>query len=423
MTRQRNGTFARLDPETFGFSLIQETQDFEVGLKYGADLVGTSPELQARFNLEDFDVLTPIESCHLIVRVPRKDFVPQYIAVFHCFSPVLWMFVLGTLILFTLIHSFSAKVEGEYFPTLYPESERSSFSTFLSIIRYILGIGQPRIVLIKLWSGKMLFFIFVFSMLILTTLFQSGMVTLLSVRIRYAEIDSLKDLEESDLMVESWNPEADVQVLSSDPQFNWIKEKLTCGIESRCQDLDCDFLLSVDFLNSSSSLIDTNETRSHLSGNDKFLAEREIAEIFRTRAYLARVSAEFAKYNNMIFYDVSAGREYESHDVAESIMSYPILYLTVKHSIYLRDINDIVSRFLEAGVIYSRAGMVTSKEDVFIADSKDILRDNFLATVNKGSGEKPRPFSLTDLKLAFILLSAGLTISVGCFIIELMRNV
>ncbi|CAH0382943.1 unnamed protein product [Bemisia tabaci] len=399
---RRNGSMNSVRVDSLGFLYAQGDQAIRMGLKYGVDVFALDINHKFHRNFENFDASFSLDSCQVIIRIPRKDFIPEYIAVFNCFSPTLWMYVLVTLIVFTLIHIMFFKVERNKFPPLYREEELpnpQSLSTLLTIVRYVLGIGQCRIVLIKLMTGKIVFVIIVFSTLTLTTLFQSGMVTLLSVRIRYKEMDTLKELEESDLMIEAGDLGTEMKFFGDDPQFNWIKEKLTDGLEFKPNNIASG--LSIDIKDSDSNYSYYNKTYSRS-------LEMQMDKLLRSRGFLARFSTRLSKFNNHLYYDFRTGLRYEFHDISERMFSYPQLCFIAKNSFYRDVINDALLRILEGG-LYEKV----------LLNSHRVDKENFALAEREGSGEEPRPFSLIDLRIAFMCLGAGLTISICSFIAEL----
>ncbi|CAH0396248.1 unnamed protein product [Bemisia tabaci] len=356
-----------------------------MGLKYDAALFAVESTVRVDQDLEVFEASAPIEACHVVIRVPRQKFIPQYVAVFRCFSTVLWICVIVTVCVFTLVHIICVKIERESFVLLYPEQElhdQEYRSTLLAIVRYILGIGQPRIVLVESTTGKIVFFIFVFSILILSTLFQSGMVTLLSTRIRYEEIDTLKGIEESDLVVESPDIGLDMEFLGEEPQFDWLKQKLTDSLKIRCENRYCGVESDFAFYHTNESVSDWND-----------FYDREIYTILETRGYLTRTTSIVSRFNNRVYYDRRTGDMHEFHDVSEYVMSYPLLYFVERKSFFREVFNDVLTRLLEAGVFYRSTIRLHTE-----------LKENFAFAEKTGDTGEPRPYSMTDLKIAFICL-------------------
>ncbi|CAH0382947.1 unnamed protein product [Bemisia tabaci] len=117
----------------------QENEILLTGLKYGVDVLAADINIKVFRNFEYYDASTYLDSCQLVFITPRAEFIPQYIAVFNCFSSTTWMYVLLTLIVFTLIHIMFFKVERNEFPPLYREEELpspQSLSTLLTIVRF-----------------------------------------------------------------------------------------------------------------------------------------------------------------------------------------------------------------------------------------------------------------------------------------------
>ncbi|CAH0762366.1 unnamed protein product [Bemisia tabaci] len=212
--------------------------DKELIVKYDLSLLfvdATHPHsLSSRADFENYDHSTITEFGSYCFFVPRRGFKPQYLTVFKCFSPKVWACFLITVVTFSLLHRYHTRFQSQRFARLYTEGEivrYESSSTVLTIYRYFLCVCQPRLLLGKLVSGKIFFCVFTMAAIVLTTLLQSGMVTFLNTRIRYADIDSVQQLRESDLLVQTVNPDSDKVFFGRDEQLGWVKERLVESYE------------------------------------------------------------------------------------------------------------------------------------------------------------------------------------------------
>ncbi|CAH0383251.1 unnamed protein product [Bemisia tabaci] len=208
----------------------EDLPEHKNAIKYDIDfmMIDATPRLRTR-NYENYDHTVVTNFGSFCFFVPRKGFKPQYLTVFKCFSLKLWVCFLITTTTFLLVHYFHKRFQLQQLAHLYSEYELiqyESLSTTLTIYRYFLCVSQPRLLLGKLMSGKILFIIFAFGAIILTTLLQSGMVTFLSTLIRYADIDTIHELAESDLLIQSPHLDEDAKFLSKDQKFDWIRERL-----------------------------------------------------------------------------------------------------------------------------------------------------------------------------------------------------
>ena len=77
-----------------------------------------------------------------------------------------------------------------------------SSSSIHMIYAYFICGSPPRVMLGELFTGKILFSVFIFSALIISNVFLGGMTTLLTSKVQCPEIDTLQDLEDSDLFIQ-----------------------------------------------------------------------------------------------------------------------------------------------------------------------------------------------------------------------------
>ncbi|CAH0383345.1 unnamed protein product [Bemisia tabaci] len=419
LVSSRNGTLNSLPPQLEGFINAISPSDpgrLEYGLKYGVDMhfTGSGAGLA---NRQGLDASPPLASCQLVFRLPRKGYVPQYVTPFYCFSPSLWIFVFLTFLLFTLVHYALVRARGRLFEPSNDEEAKDHelFPTLMTIYKYILGISQPRLVLIEMMTGKIVFLVIVFSMLILITLFQSMMFSLLSSRVRYEDIDTLEGIEESDMVVQSSDIEMDVRFFGDEPGFDWIKRRLTDGYNFKCPLENMLELGPIDFdpFNPGGKLADINETSDFdltpVDTNETRLARREVGTMLKSDAFLYRMTTKYADLKDFVYLDLETRTPYEFHIARERVMSYPLVYFTLRNSFYSDAVNDLLSRLLEGGG--------------FSADviGQYIVLDHKRFEERENDGA-PRPFTLTDLMLAFDALVAGWVLSGFFFVSELLRQ-
>ncbi|CAH0392961.1 unnamed protein product [Bemisia tabaci] len=385
MTCRRNGSFREIDLRFDVSADLQNSRNFELGLKYGVAVLGVEVAGIFASLKDDFDVSPAIETCQLSILVPRKGFVPQYFAIFYCFSPTVWIFVWVTFTFLITVHRAFVFIQQKYFLHVNTnEDNNDATPTVMTIYRYILGISQPRLVLIELLTGKIIFFNIVFPTMVLTTLFLSGMVTLLNERIRYHDMNTLDEIKQADLLVQSSDLFDDLMLLADQP-FDWIEQKLSDTFLFRCARLDCVFEDDVEKFMKNISLNDEDDETK--------LARGEVDAILKSDAFLARTPTQLSKYNNELFFDESTGRVYEFHRVEEYIYSYPKVLLMLRNNFYREEINDGIMRYVESGIL----GSMTDS-------TRQRVLQNFQHSQEEEIGGKPKPFSMTDLKIAFICL-------------------
>ncbi|CAH0387864.1 unnamed protein product [Bemisia tabaci] len=371
------------------------------GLKYGVDLYAIGSGVSNQEDLQHFLVSPTMESCQYNLRVPRQGFMPQEVVPFYCFSPVVWVFIVMTVLIFIPIHYTLAYVHREMFlPSDTDEALQNCelYSATMTIYRYVLGIGQPRLIMVEVITGKIVFFVIVFCMMILITLFQSGMFSLLSSRVRYDDIDTLKEIEDSNLTVQSSNVEIDTQFLGNETEFDWIRQRLTDSFLFKCTHINC-HLVSIDTdLVWNDTSADTVEKRQ---------AMKEIDTILKNNAFLMRMATKYTNLKDLIYSDAATGIEYEFHIARERVMNYPLMYFFLRNTFYSDVLNDLLSRVLENGL------------DLWWSSNHN-TRPGFSEYEEIENDEVQRRFSLTDLRLSFITLILGWVMSTICFVLEML---
>ncbi|CAH0388890.1 unnamed protein product [Bemisia tabaci] len=404
LVARRNGSLEPTDFQNRGPVLYYLThpESLEYALKYGVDICVIDSGLRNLASLKDFDITPTVESCQLAIRLPRYGYGPQYVTPIYCFSLTLWIFVIVTIFIFTLIHymliylhkelSYSSTTDGV------PWDSNSSPTT-MTMCRYILGISQPRLIMIEFMTGKIVFLVVSLSMMILITLFQSRMFSLLSSQVRVKDFDTLKEIEESDLAVQSIDIAIDKQFLGDGPEFEWIKQKLVDSYVFICSSFNC----TLDPINSK----DLGEILVH--SNETSRTRREFETILKSDAFLYRMSTKYSGLKELICSDASTGSKYESHLAHERLMSYPLMYFMIPNTFYLDALNDMLFRFFEGDI-----GPFN-----FLGPLDSIDLKNFEQKDIEGA---PRPFTMIDLKLAFVFLTAGWILSSFCLVIELLRQ-
>ncbi|CAH0388891.1 unnamed protein product [Bemisia tabaci] len=271
------------------------------------------------------------------------------------------------------------------------------FPTAMTIYRYILGIAQPRLILIEFMTGKIVFFVVVFSMMIFITLFQSGMFSLLSSMVRYEDIDTLREIEESDLMVQSNNIESEMQFLGDDLEFDWIKMRLTDSYEFKCPRVSC-------FLNPIGD--GPYVAKVTANSNTTIQSKGEIDKILKSHAFLIRMTTLHTELRDLLYFNPATENKYEFHIVRERLMSYPLMYLMIRNAFYNEALNDMLFRVFESGTDNTLYEDYTTGGD--------------FQRFEESENNQARPFTLTDFRLAFVSLVLGWVLSGFCFALELL---
>ncbi|CAH0396139.1 unnamed protein product [Bemisia tabaci] len=178
----------------------------EDGLRFDIELILFDAGLLSKeADFLKFDFSIGIDTNALCIATPHSSYMPQGLVIFQGFSPVTWVFIAVTVVSFVFIQYLFQYSQSELFHRLYTEAEIDNYrdtSSLLTIYAYFICGSPPSLHLGRLTTGKILFLIFSFSAIIISTLFLNGMTTLLSNRVLYPEIDSLKSLEGSNLFIQ-----------------------------------------------------------------------------------------------------------------------------------------------------------------------------------------------------------------------------
>ncbi|CAH0383546.1 unnamed protein product [Bemisia tabaci] len=171
-----------------------DLQPFE----YGLSLEGT--------NYSRYDFSVSVDTRSLCFATPHSGFMSQGLVIFKSFSPIVWTLIVLTIVSFWIIlgtfHYLQCKVFYFFYPDAELEFYRNSSSLF-TVYAYFMCGSPANLRLGHLLTEKALFVIFSFSAFIITSAFLGCMTTLLSKRVLYPELDSLKALEESELLIQT----------------------------------------------------------------------------------------------------------------------------------------------------------------------------------------------------------------------------
>ncbi|CAH0392992.1 unnamed protein product [Bemisia tabaci] len=179
-----------------------------------------------------FDFSTSFQSCSYCIATPHSDLVPPSFLPFKCFSPQTWAVILAVVSLFYgALYAFH-RFQWTLFGRFYSDSERHAFehtSVLLYLYSHLIVGRPPRLLLGRFITGKTLFLLVSLFVLIIVTVFQNKMTTLLATQVRYPEIESLEDLKDSDLFLQTSNTELSSDLLRDYPFYESLREKLSDG--------------------------------------------------------------------------------------------------------------------------------------------------------------------------------------------------
>ncbi|CAH0391403.1 unnamed protein product [Bemisia tabaci] len=403
-----------------GSAVYEYYSEEEADLRYGVDLhlFGTRVNVSGS-DLEKTDFFVSVGAGAICIAVPHSGFMSQGLVIFKSFTPIVWIFTLITIFIFSLFQYFLQYSQCELFNRLYSEAQRDDFrgtSSILIVYAYFVCGSPPSLNSGHLATGKILFSIFSFSTLIISTAFLSSMTTLLSNRVLYPEIDSLRTLDESDLLIETFNnPEVDSSFFENHDCSESLKAKLVNNYVFYIKELyKTTFPMAI-------ALTNMSEVRRNFSITDEFVfnnwwvnISNVILSQFTSNAFLVGLPFMSNPRKNILIKLRINAEALDYHLVKECLMMYPLALSTPKNSFLYDKLNRVIAHLLETG----HANRVL--EDT----SGDFVRwENSSATEEDG---EPRAYDINDLQSAFIALIIGLFLSfltfVGELLIDFFRN-
>ncbi|CAH0383395.1 unnamed protein product [Bemisia tabaci] len=384
----------------------------DAGLQQNLDLI----IYEGGYILEESEIsqfhLTPsFDSLYYCILAPRRGFMPQYLVVVKCFSPPVWLAILIALATSWLMQWAFQRFQVKYFAHFYSDAEISAFedsSPFLAIYSYFLSGSPPFLLLGKFLTGKICFFVFTFFNLIIGTVLQSGLTTLLTSYVRYSDIETLAELEQSGLYIQTQSVEAISDILGQS-EHALLKHQLTDSRYYYEQQTAIELLYEYNHNNILCDWTSPNLTAKSNNCTEKISAlEKNMVSMTGVDAYLARTPYSFLTAKNRVtprgFFNSA---EIEFHLIGECLTTYPISYMIVENSIFTEIFDKKMSQLIENGWTVSIL-------------SSDLTEYYFESFPQRYDGEGSlRPFSMIDLQLAFISLGAGLLVSFFVFLIEL----
>ncbi|CAH0393889.1 unnamed protein product [Bemisia tabaci] len=367
-----------------------------------------------------FDFSAAIQSFSYCFATPRSSFVPQSFLPFICFSPQTWFLVLMTIL--SLYGAFCAFHRSQWmlFQRLYSETEQHAFANtpVLFYLYSFLVVGSPpRLLLGRVFTGKLLFLIVSLFVLVIITVYQSQMTTLLAKQVRYPEIDTLEDLKDSNLMIQTPDLEVSLQLLQDYPFYDDIKTKLIEGPYHFQRIL---YQCAIEFWGTSilSNIINinvSNETLDPLKKRFKDLLSN-FRSIVESNAIELAVSNLHYKYRGNIKVDdpLFLKKFSDFHLVKECMLTYPMTLQVQENSFLSNYFLEQIQSYVEKGLIptFMQGTMdyVKGNNDMFIDDvsKRDSIAD---------------AFRIENLQPAFVSLIIGWILSGVVFAVELMVDI
>lgn len=389
----------------------ESIREVETGLKFDVDLdafvPGIGDDSVIDYSKTDFSV--GVDTSALCIASPHSSFMPQGLVIFKSFTAIVWVLVLITIVTFVSLQYVFQTAQCDFFNRLYSEAEIETFrgsSSILIVYAYFICGSPPSLHLGNIASGKILFVIFSFSALIISSVFLGGMTTLLSNRISYPEIDSLETLEESDLFIQIHD---DLQSnLAFFNEHNRSKAKLVENMKFYIMELNNvvydDTRLLSDFVRVNKGHLDDEK-------NDSSIAEKVLQNIFsiaETDAFLVSVPFSAPKRSIRMRHSIFETQYSNYHVMEECLVTYPLTIPFIRYSFLFDELNRIITGFFEAGFCKLILEGETAMK-MMIFESRDVKKHD----------AEPRAYDLNDLQSAFVGLILGLFVSFLVFVGEL----
>ncbi|CAH0387940.1 unnamed protein product [Bemisia tabaci] len=359
-----------------------------------------------------FDFSGAIDSCYHCIATPRNNFIPSFLVPIKVFSPPVWAAIgLASLLFFAGLFLFQSS-QCNLFRGLYSDVELFAFgdtSVFFTVVSYFI-VGRPsRLLLGRFCTGKILFTIISFSVLIIVAVFQSNVTTLLSRSVHYADIHTLKDLSESELSIQTTNRENALEILEGHENFDALKGKLTESSHFY-QAIIREYLEEDDRKLRAYSEGFTDEQRQLNETDVMTTVEMNIQSIMTSDAIeVASPMLHRGTQGNFWLTHLFIRRTEAYHLVEECISTYPLTLRIAKGSLFADAFIERVNRLIEVGV----------REHL----TKDFKFTASLSNFNRTVERYPKPFGMENLQPAFTSLAFGWTLSCIAFICELSIDI
>ncbi|CAH0748594.1 unnamed protein product [Bemisia tabaci] len=385
--------------EDFFDKMVRDVRFREMGQLLNLDLHFVKVSVTDKsVSYPSFDYSVGVETRAICILTPHSKKIPQFLVPFRSFSPVVWFLIGAVFAIFVLMQHAFQRAQFKIFCGLYSETEIRIFentSSLWSIYAYFVSGFPPRLILGNLLTGKILFFIFSFSALIITTAFLGVMTTLLTKTVQYPEIDSLKDLQDSDFLIQTANADDSAVFFDGLDEFVKLKAQLVSNLEHYT------YYLSLELPEHYSlhlALNENNHTLLNLERPIEELFEKlkdNVQTITENDAFLVDVPGSFVSKNGIRTRVWLLPQQSEQHLVRECLMTHPVFYSFFKNSLLFDRFNQIAFRVLESGHVKK-----------FIDASNHDDESCEIAPLPSEDAD-PRPYDLNDLQLGFIGLLRG----------------
>lgn len=282
-------------------------------------------------------------------------------------------------------------------------------------------VSSPsRLLLGRVITGKILFLVVSFFVLIIVTVLQSQLTTLLSKSLRYPNIDTLEELSNSNLFIQTPDLETSLGRLQDYDFYDSLKNRLTEGhtyyssilIEEANDGLVLNYPDLWKIVNDGRSSLDTSSNVTPWL-KSAFEVRSNLQSILRSDAFELTVSNlhQRSRANFLATDFMTANFQEEFHLVKECILTYPQTFI-IQRNPYLPELYlKFISTYVEAGFIEHLAGLSYP----FISPDDSAL--------NVGIDSSAEAFTMQHLQPAFIALGLGWLCSSIVFVAELVVDI
>ncbi|CAH0382851.1 unnamed protein product [Bemisia tabaci] len=378
----------------------------EDGQKHNVDIlvapIFATPE---EFDLSRFDFSVGVEMESMCLLTPHSKLMPQFLVPFKVFTFAVWGCILVIAAVFVLQQYVFLKTQGGLFRGMYSETEIVQYSTSSSVYMiygYFICGSPPRLLLGKPFTGKILFSVFIFSAFIISNIFLGGMTTLLTNTVQYPEIDTLKDLEDSDLFIQVLSVEAAVTYFA---QLG-LSEKLRAKLSS---DAIYHIRAETENINVSLEWETGSSNREIALVSEQF--EKNLGVILQNDAFLVDLPHSLRSETDIVIKRWPLWETFEYQVVEECLKTYPSIFSSLKNSFLFSAFNKRTAQFLETGHFKSH-----------FAETYHTSGTTVIYEAAPPKDDEPRPYTLNDLQLPFLCLVAGLVLSFSVFSAEMMME-
>lgn len=385
--------------------------EFDMGQKFGVQLHGVYLiKILREVNSLDLEYSVCLDTATLSILTPHSTLVPQYLLIFRTFSPTVWTFIIITTVAFVSMQCIFQFSQREIFRSFYSEREISTYestSACLTVFSYLICGSPPTLLLGRFFTGRILFVIFSFATIILSTLFFSGATTLLTKEIQNPEIDTLEDLAKAGIFIQTMNVEDASRFLAHFvPEWHGtIAPILTQSLDDLASYIYSEAPSHIEIV----QWLACNELNATIIASKLQTITENVRTVTETDAFIKSVPhAMTSKKSVNVYAFLRKDERTKFHVVQEGLMTYPVLFAFSRSSFLFDKVNDIFVRFLETG------------HTVQFYEQTSIFRD--FTEFDRFDDQEPRPYDLKDLRTAFISLFIGWFISFITFVTELFLD-